>query len=436
MTSGRPASHAVHVRAFEQSDLDGAAALWSEASSRHQPAVFPLAEVVNALAADNMGLIAERDGTLIGAAVVQLLRDHAWVLRLAVIADESGESVCDALLAGLINELAARGARRVSLLLPDGAVGAEALTTHQFSRRGGVSYYHRFLTGGGGTDVVARFGGRHIPPGLLDSLAGMEREKALIERRVILPLEYAEQANHHGVRPPRAIILFGPPGTGKTTFAKGVASRLRWPFVELFPSRLAVEGGEAAALRGFFSSIVEVDEVVLFIDEVEEIAATRDGRLVTHAVTNELLKLIPVFRDRPRHLLICATNAIHSLDPAFMRPGRFDYVLPIGPPDEAARAAIWRSYVSQITDSDVNIQRLVEATALFTPADIDFAARKAAQAAFERDVLGHDNVPDQGPGSVRATLADFLWAISETRPTLTRALVHEFETDIDAYARI
>ncbi|MDQ3149258.1 MAG: hypothetical protein M3Q38_04955, partial [Chloroflexota bacterium] len=111
MTSGRPASHAVHVRAFEQSDLDGAAALWSEASSRHQPAVFPLAEVVNALAADNMGLIAERDGTLIGAAVVQLLRDHAWVLRLAVIADESGESVCDALLAGLINELAARGAR-------------------------------------------------------------------------------------------------------------------------------------------------------------------------------------------------------------------------------------------------------------------------------------------------------------------------------------
>jgi hypothetical protein len=436
MTPARPASHAVRVRAFEQRDLDGAVALWNEAAAHHEPAVFPLAEVVNALAADNLGLIAERDGTLVGAAVVQLLRDHAWVLRVGVLEDESGESVCYTLLAGLINELAARGVRRVSLLLPDGAVGAEALTTHQFSRRGSVSYYHRILTGGGGTDVVERFGGRHIPPGLLDSLAGMEREKALIEHRVILPLEYAEQADHHGVRAPRAIILFGPPGTGKTTFAQGVASRLRWPFVELFPSRLAVEGGEAAALRGFFTSIVEVEEVVLFIDEVEEIAATRDGRLVTHAVTNELLKLIPVFRDRPRHLLICATNAIHSLDPAFIRPGRFDYVLPIGPPDEAARAAIWRNYVSQITDADFDIQRLVEATAMFTPADIDFAARKAAQAAFERDVLGQDKVPDQGPGSVRATLADFLWAISETRPTLARALVHEFETDIDTYARM
>ena len=436
MISEGPLSHAVRVRPFEQSDLDGAVALWNETTVSHHAAVFPLGEVVNALAADNLGLVAERDGTLIGAAVAQVQRDHAWILRLGVLADDTGESVSDALLGGLINELAARGVRRVSLLLPDGAMGAEALTTHQFSRRGGVSYYHRILTGGGRTDVVERFGGRLIPRGLLESLAGMEREKALIERRVILPLEYAEQADHHGVRPPRAIILFGPPGTGKTTFAKGVASRLRWPFVELFPSRLAVDGGEAGALREFFTSILEVVEVVLFIDEVEEIAATRDGRLVTHAVTNELLKLIPVFRDRPRHLLICATNVIHSLDPAFMRPGRFDYVLPIGPPDEAARAAIWRNYVSQITDSDVDIQRLVEATALFTPADIDFAARKAAQAAFERDVLGQDNVPDQGPGSVRATLADFLWAISETRPTLTRALVHEFETDIDTYARM
>jgi SpoVK/Ycf46/Vps4 family AAA+-type ATPase len=177
--------------------------------------------------------------------------------------------------------------------------------------------------------------------------------------------------------------------------------------------------------------------VVLFIDEVEEIAATREGRPVTHAVTNELLKLIPAFRERPRHLLVCATNAIHDLDSAFIRPGRFDYVLPVGPPDEAARAAIWRSYVAQITDADVDIDRLVEATHLFTPADIDFAARKAAQAAFERAVF--DDPPtgrDTGPASARTTVNDFLGAIADTRPTLTRTLVHEFETDIDTYARM
>jgi len=75
----------------------------------------------------------------------------------------------------------------------------------------------------------------------------------------------------------------------------------------------------------------------------------------------------------------------------------------------------------------------VEATAMFTPADIDFAARKAAQTAFERAVFG-----DQGlnSGLARASVDDFLHAIADTRPTLTRAIVHEFETDIDTYARM
>jgi AAA+ superfamily predicted ATPase len=82
---------------------------------------------------------------------------------------------------------------------------------------------------------------------------------------------------------------------------------------------------------------------VLFIDEVEEIAGVRQPRTASAAqgVTNEMLKLIPPFREQDEWLLICATNSVRALDSAFLRHGRFDYVIPVGPPDPAAREAIW-----------------------------------------------------------------------------------------------
>lgn len=91
--------------------------------------------------------------------------------------------------------------------------------------------------------------------------------------------------------PPQAIVLFGPPGTGKTTFARAIASRLGWPFVERFPSRLAVgDGGLAAGLSDAFAQLHELDNVVAFIDEVEEVASQRgSGSLAATAVVNELL---------------------------------------------------------------------------------------------------------------------------------------------------
>ena len=215
----------------------------------------------------------------------------------------------------------------------------------------------------------------------------MEREKQIVERRIVLPLQHPEVAERHGVAPPKAVILFGPPGTGKTSFAKAVASRLSWPFVELFPSRLAAEPGAglAAALRDVFAELAGLEAVLLFIDEVEEIAGVRAGPAAGpgHGVTNELLKLIPGFREHDDRLLICATNSVRSLDPAFMRPGRFDHVIPIGPPDAAAREAIWRRYLGPAS-AGVDLSGLVAASEMFTPADIEFAARKGAQTAFER----------------------------------------------------
>jgi SpoVK/Ycf46/Vps4 family AAA+-type ATPase len=258
----------------------------------------------------------------------------------------------------------------------------------------------------------------------------MEREKESIERRIVLPLAEPALADRYGVRPPKAVILFGPPGTGKTSFARAVASRLEWPFVELFPSRLAAgDGSLATSLRETFTDLAGLETVLLFIDEVEEIAGVRSGVAVDpgHGVTNELLKLIPGFRDHDDRLLICATNSVRSLDPAFLRPGRFDYVIPVGPPDPAAREAIWRRYLGPAADG-VEVRRLVAASEMFTPADIEFASLKGSQAAFEREVTDRRGAP--------ADTEDYLTAIADTRPSLTAQALAEFREDIEQHVRM
>ncbi len=422
------------IRDFHADDLDAVVRLSdSQAASSEAPA-FSLSDLIAAVRSHEPAVVAVVGGELVGAAVATVGGDRAWVMRISLAPAWRHRGIGSAMLRELERRLVAVGVHRIQCLLAgESDVGALALEHAGYAARQGMVFYERLEpVDPGSAGVLGQLGGQIVRAGAWDELGGMVKEKELIERRVILPLAQPQLAERLGLVPPRAIVLFGPPGTGKTSFAKGTASRLGWPFVELFPSRLAGESpaGLAAALREAFSLVAELDKVVLFIDEVEEIAGARRPRTVSAAqgVTNEMLKLIPSFREQDERLLICATNSVRALDSAFLRHGRFDYVIPVGPPDPAAREAIWDRYLAAIPHGELDMAAIVEESRLFTPADIGFAARRTAQLAFERVLFER--------GEEEVTTGDILHAIGQTRRTLTPELVAEFEKEIEDYARV
>lgn len=423
------------IRDFHTEDIDGILHLWEQVRQMSVEPVYALSEVLASCEKDH-AVVALVGDTVVGAAVGRAAHAQGWIVFLATTPEWQGHGIGSGMLAALEKRMAPLGLTKLSALMPESATRVDAFVNRGFEVKNNLRYFERHIP------VLRQemtslgdLGGRVLPQGLWDAVGGMQREKELLERRLVMPLARPELADQFGVVPPRSVMLFGPPGTGKTTFAKAVASRLEWPFIEVFPSRLAADPrGLAGGLRETFLRIAELEHAVVFIDEVEEIAAQRSGEppSALQGVTNELLKIIPAFREQEGRLLLCATNFIRVLDSAFLRHGRFDYVIPIGLPDVAARAAIWQRYLPAASADQVDLQKLVEASEGFSPADLEYAARRASQAALERALFepGGESVPS-GP-----VTSDYLAAIESTRMTVSPAVAAEFLEDIDRLARI
>ena len=276
-------------------------------------------------------------------------------------------------------------------------------------------------------EMCAQTFGREIWDTISDSQPPMQ----LVLRRIILPLTERDLSMKHGVTPPKTIIFFGPPGTGKTHFVKAIAGVLSWWYIEILPSMLMADGIEkfGANLHAVMEKARTLENAVIFIDEFDEIAGSRDeATMVDKSITNEFLKQVPLLKDQGNNiLLVCATNYIRQLDAALLRPGRFDCIIPVGDLDEEGRKTIMEYYLSKLHTKGIDLDRIVGMTSRFTPSDIEYLFQQVAQFAFEEEYASkHDYV---------VTTDTFLKMIERVRPSLTEGMIADFQEDSVAYAR-
>jgi SpoVK/Ycf46/Vps4 family AAA+-type ATPase len=264
-----------------------------------------------------------------------------------------------------------------------------------------------------------------------DTISESQPPKQIVDKRIVLPLTQSELARKHGVSIPRTIIFFGPPGTGKTHFARAIAARLQWWYVEISPSDLLADGEDRMGhnLKRLFAETRDLEETVVFIDEFEEIAAKRDNASRRDkSITNEFLKQVPLFRrEKRKNLLVCATNYIRELDAALIRPGRFDCIIPVGDLDHNSRSLIFRHFLARTNHVAVDVDEVVSTLSLFTPADIEYLFHKVSQHAFEREYREGRNFD--------ITTSTFKEIIKECQPSLTVENIRELEQDSEEFTR-
>ena len=226
-----------------------------------------------------------------------------------------------------------------------------------------------------------------------DDVGGLANVKDELSEAIEWPLKHADLFDEADVKPPKGILLYGSPGTGKTMIAKAVATNSEANFISIKGPELISKwvGESEKGIREVFRKARQAAPSVIFFDEIDAIAPRRGGNFgdanVTERVVSQLLTELDGLEDLRNVVTIGATNRIDIVDNALLRPGRFDRIVEVPVPDKESRMEILRIHTKKkLLDNDVDLGKLAELTEGWTGADIGNMVNTAALSAIKERI--------------------------------------------------
>jgi SpoVK/Ycf46/Vps4 family AAA+-type ATPase len=266
----------------------------------------------------------------------------------------------------------------------------------------------------------------------LDDVVGLEEAKKAIVEAIQIPLMHPDLIKRYDIKPINGLLLFGPPGTGKTMLMRAVGNEMTGVTnLELKGSDLSNQGreGAVAAIKETFNRAMENIPSIIFIDEIDAIVPKREGASEEGVqVTGEMLEEIDGIKKFSGIVVIAATNRPDALDAALLRPGRFDKIIFIKPPDADDRAELFEVYLKSVPISkDMDFKKLGESSDGFTGADISNICREAKTKALAKSIRTGQEI--------NITLADIEALLQSTRPSAPSIAVSSYLTFLERYGQ-